>query len=236
MPTADKTAETRYHHGDLRHSLIDAAQLMITESGVENFSLRKAALAVGVSQAALYRHFSGKEELLAAVAKVAFLNVSKRLQKAYEHAQEEVIRERVNRETEDHTNGEKDLARSVVQAKQTLKAVGLAYVVFASEHPNLYRLMFDASLSNKQRYPELTDARRQALKWAAKAVTSIFEQQQPFVDGHLENTKFLLQSSIHGVASFVIEGLAPNYKSLAEMINALVDQTLITDTSRRDAH
>ncbi len=210
MPTTDKTAETRYHHGDLRQSLIDAAQAMITETGVENFSLRKAALAVGVSQAALYRHFAGKEELLAAVAKSAFLNVSERLQLAYEKASKQ-----------------KGSDNSIAQARHTLKAVGLAYVIFASEHPNLYRLMFDASLSNKQRYPELTDARRQALKWAAKAVTSIFEPQAPFADGQLENTKFLLQSSIHGVASFVIEGLAPNYKSLAEMIDALVDQTLI---------
>lgn len=215
MPTPDKTAETRYHHGDLRQSLIDAARAMITEAGVENFSLRKAALAVGVSQAALYRHFAGKDELLAAVAKAAFLEVSNKLQEAYENAHKQKVAD-----------------NSIAQARQTLKAVGLAYVVFASEHPNLYRLMFDASLSNKQRYPELTDARRQALKWAAKAVTSIFEQQAPFADGHLENTKFLLQSSIHGVASFVIEGLAPNYKSLAQMIDALVNQTLIADRSQ----
>ncbi len=166
--------------------------------------MRKAALRVGVSQAALYRHYKGKEQLLAAVAQYCFLQLSEQLKLSYDQA-------------EDHP-------------RQKLKAVGLAYVVFASNNPNLYRLMFDASLSDKQRYPELTDARRQALKWAAKSVTPDTANRTRAAQKRLDNTKFLLQSSIHGVASFVIEGLAPNYKSLATMIEALVDQTLMSDT------
>ncbi len=193
-----------YHHGDLKESLVDAAKQMIADGGLNNFSLRKAALAVGVSQAALYRHFAGKEQLLAALARNCFLQMGDQLQIAYDNAAED--------------------------PREKLKAVGLAYVVFASENPNLYRLMFDASLSDKQRYPELTDARRQALKWAAKSVTSIAQNQVREDQTRLDNTKFLLQSSIHGVASFVIEGLAPNYKSLTTMIDALVDQTLVSQT------
>lgn len=195
---------TNYHHGDLKQSLVDTARAMITQEGIINFSLRKAALAVGVSQAAVYRHFSGKEELLAALACDCFLQVGRELQIAYEQADDD--------------------------SRNKLKAVGLAYVVFASENPNLYRLMFDASLSDKQRYPELTDARRQALKWAAKSVIPIFEMRSVTQQARLDNTKFLLQSSIHGVASFVIEGLAPSYKTLQSLVDSLVDQTLILPT------
>jgi len=191
-----------YHHGDLKQSLVDTARRMITQEGIVNFSLRKAALAVGVSQAALYRHFSGKEELLAALARDGFLQVGRELQLAYEQVDD--------------------------NPRNKLKAVGLAYVVFASENPNLYRLMFDASLSDKQRYPELTDARRQALKWAAKSVMPLFEPRSAVKQARLDNTNFLLQSSIHGVASFVIEGLAPNYKTLQGMVDSLVDQALIS--------
>lgn len=194
-----------YHHGDLKESLIEATRSMIADDGLNNFSLRKAALAVGVSQAALYRHFSGKEQLLAALACNCFLQVGHQLQQAYERANDD--------------------------PREKLKAVGLAYVIFASENPNLYRLMFDASLSDKLRYPELTDARRQALKWAAKSVTPIAQSRAHDDEERLDNTKFLLQSSIHGVASFVIEGLAPNYKTLASMIDALVDQTLVSRQS-----
>lgn len=194
-----------YHHGDLKESLVDAAKTMITQEGLASFSLRKAALAVGVSQAALYRHFSGKEELLAALARNAFLDLGILLQQAYEKADPD--------------------------PRVQLKAVGLAYVIFANENPNLYRLMFDASLSDKQRYAELTDARRQALKWAAKSVTPLFNTPSKNQQIRLDNTKFLLQSSIHGVASFVIEGLAPNYKTLENMIDALVDHTLISGSN-----
>ncbi|MGH1374107.1 MAG: TetR/AcrR family transcriptional regulator [Cellvibrionaceae bacterium] len=195
---------TAYHHGDLKQSLIDAAKDIIAEDGVNNFSLRKAALKVGVSQAALYRHFDGKEQLLAALARNCFLQVGEQLQLAHDSAQDD--------------------------PQQKLKAVGLAYVVYASKNPNLYRLMFDASLSDKQRYPELTDARRQALKWPAKSVTSIAKNQKESHQTQFDNTKFLLQSSIHGIASFVIDGHAPNDQSLSSMIDALVDQTLIGAT------
>ena len=57
-----------YHHGDLRNSLIRAALALVAERGVEGFSLREAARTVGVSASACYRHFSDREELLAAVA------------------------------------------------------------------------------------------------------------------------------------------------------------------------
>ena len=50
-----------YHHGDLKDSLLVAAREMITEHGLAGFSLRKVGQAVGVSQAALYRHFAGNK-------------------------------------------------------------------------------------------------------------------------------------------------------------------------------
>lgn len=192
-----------YHHGDLKESLIVAAREMITEHGLAGFSLRKVGQAVGVSQAALYRHFAGKTDLLAAVACGCFLDVAESLQQAFEAAP---------------NNG-----------REKLKAVGLAYIIFADNHPNLYRLMFDGSLADKQAYPELTEARRRALKWAAQSVNEIrLEHPRDHADtARLDNTKFLLQSSIHGVASMVIEGLAPDYKSWDAMIDALVDQTFI---------
>ena len=192
-----------YHHGDLKDSLLVAAREMITEHGLAGFSLRKVGQAVGVSQAALYRHFAGKTDLLAAVACGCFLEVAELLQQAFEAAPND--------------------------GREKLKAVGLAYVIFADQHPNLYRLMFDGSLADKQAYPELTEARRRALKWAAQSVNDIHRQQpRNHADTErLDNTKFLLQSSIHGVASMVIEGLAPDYQSWDVMINALVDQTFI---------
>lgn len=58
----------RYHHGDLRTALVDAAIGVITERGARDFSLAEASRRLGVTTAAPYRHFADRSELLAAVA------------------------------------------------------------------------------------------------------------------------------------------------------------------------
>jgi AcrR family transcriptional regulator len=73
-----------YHHGDLRNSLIRAALALVAERGVEGFSLREAARTVGVSASACYRHFSDREELLAAVAHEGLDTLAQRMRTAAE--------------------------------------------------------------------------------------------------------------------------------------------------------
>lgn len=58
----------RYHHGDLRAALIDAALALIAEHGVEALSVAAAARRTGVSAAAPYRHFPTRADLLEATA------------------------------------------------------------------------------------------------------------------------------------------------------------------------
>src|ERR1700722_19089487 len=58
----------RYHHGDLRSALVDAAIDVIAERGVRDFSMAEASRRLGVTTAAPYRHFADRDELLAAVA------------------------------------------------------------------------------------------------------------------------------------------------------------------------
>jgi AcrR family transcriptional regulator len=57
-----------YHHGDLRAALIEAALAVIAENGVAALSVAQAARRAGVSSAAPYRHFAGRQALLAAAA------------------------------------------------------------------------------------------------------------------------------------------------------------------------
>lgn len=64
--------ERGYHHGALREALIDAAEAIIAERGVEGFSLREAARRAGVSPAAPGHHFGDARGLLTAVAARAF--------------------------------------------------------------------------------------------------------------------------------------------------------------------
>lgn len=64
-----------YHHGDLRATLIEASAIAISDSGLEGLSLRKVAVAAGVSHNAPYMHFEDKDALIAAVAETGFLEL-----------------------------------------------------------------------------------------------------------------------------------------------------------------
>ncbi len=71
-----------YHHGNLKEALIEAARRFIAERGIGGFTLVDAARLVGVSPAALYRHFRGREALLEEVAERGFTELAARLARA----------------------------------------------------------------------------------------------------------------------------------------------------------
>lgn len=67
-----KKSKGAYHHGALRHALLDAAVTMIGEKGVEGLSLRALARELGVSHGAPARHFPTRNDLLAAIVEDAY--------------------------------------------------------------------------------------------------------------------------------------------------------------------
>jgi AcrR family transcriptional regulator len=66
-PEEIKKAKGAYHHGDLKAALVEAAAVILETRGLDALSLRAAAKRAGVSEAAPYRHFKDKDDLLAAV-------------------------------------------------------------------------------------------------------------------------------------------------------------------------
>jgi len=114
------TDRKRYHHGDLPTALKQAAVVLIAEHGVEGFSLREAALAVGVSPSAAYRHFDDKAALLRVIARDAFVEMGQRFQDAMASVR--------------GIGGRAARARFMAQ--------GHAYVGFALEQPERFAVMF----------------------------------------------------------------------------------------------
>ena len=60
-----------YHHGDLRAALVRASFDLLAEAGFQRFSVAAVARRLGVSSAAPYRHFPGRDHLLSAVSATA---------------------------------------------------------------------------------------------------------------------------------------------------------------------
>lgn len=119
----------RYHHGDLRHALVEAALDLLAEGGTEALGLRELARRVGVSAAAPYRHFKDRQALIQAVAAAGFEKFDIAI------------------------SGAKD----GVAPEAQFAAMAEAYVRFALDHPRLYRLMFSSELG-KFEDPELRRA------------------------------------------------------------------------------
>jgi len=82
-PWGDGPSDRRnYHHGNLKEALIEAARRFIAERGIGGFTLVDAARLVGVTPAALYRHFRGREALLEELAGRGFAELASRLARA----------------------------------------------------------------------------------------------------------------------------------------------------------
>ena len=103
-----------YHHKDLRNALVDEALTVLDTEGAGALTLRELARRLGVTHTAPYAHFADKSALLEAVADVGFERLAALLAKA---------------------DNDGDPAAALV-------AMGLAYLRFAQENTNLYRLMF----------------------------------------------------------------------------------------------
>lgn len=129
-----------YHHGDLKRALLEAALEMLDEEGAEGVGLRELARRVGVSAAAPYRHFRGRQALLEAVATEGFRRFS-----AMMAAKEQDLPE-----------------------VEQLPAMAEAYVRFALVQPALFRLMFSRQV-DKTGNRALHDAAVEAYASLAKA-------------------------------------------------------------------
>jgi AcrR family transcriptional regulator len=123
-----------YHHGNLRESLLLAAEATLAQRGVHGTKLRDVAKAAGVSHAAPYHHFASLNELLAAVAERGFIALGD----AMEHAS------------------------SAADPQERLLQIGQAYVHCAQAQPARFRLMFAPQLTQAASYPALQVASQRA--------------------------------------------------------------------------
>lgn len=127
----------RYHHGDLRAALVEAAAAAVEQAGPEALSLRELAQSLGVSTAAPYRHFRDRDALLAEVAAQGFAELAQ----AYGRAQ-----------------------ASAAEPRAAMREAARAYLTLAFRKPGLFRLMFTSDILDDAP-PALLD--RAAEAWTA---------------------------------------------------------------------
>jgi AcrR family transcriptional regulator len=194
------SAEARtYHHGDLRHALIQEGLQLARTGGPAAVSLREVTRAVGVSPNAAYRHFTDRDDLLHAVAALAQLAFGRH------------IRARV-----DATPADLDPAAASIER---LRRIGLAYIDFARAERGWFELAFTtqdptASVGIVTLDDEVVEPFQLLLDTLDEMVATgaLAAERRPFAE-------FACWSAVHGFADIAAHG--PVQWQPAPVIDAL---------------
>jgi AcrR family transcriptional regulator len=141
-----------YHHGNLRQALVEATLDLIAEKGPTGFTMAEAAKLADVSAAAPYRHFSGREDLIAEVAAQGFDLFADVLDYAYADGKPSPL--------------------------AAFEAVGRAYLAFARKHPGHYIAMFESGVAPSQT-PDLARAADRANRVLIRAAEALSARMPP---------------------------------------------------------
>jgi AcrR family transcriptional regulator len=175
----NSTAQSKssYHHGDLRRALIEASLALIAEEGFSALTLREVARRAGVTHAAPYRHFPDKEALLAAVAEEGFRTMVT------------LMRERMDKES---------------GPIERLSACGVAYVLFAIQHPAHFRVMFGPHFTKPSDHAELAKEGSNAFGLLVQNIVHC-QQAGMMLEGEPMPLAVMAWSQVHGLASLLVD-------------------------------
>jgi AcrR family transcriptional regulator len=166
--------DRRYHHGDL-HAAVIAASMKRMDAG-DDVSLREIARDIGVSAPAIYRHFPDKDALLDALA----------FEAAEKMGAEQMV-----------------ASAAAGGGKAGFNACGLAYVMFALNNPELFRLM--SSRANLGRMGELRESR--AMRFLHESVDSLMP---PGTAASVRNAMAMhAWSLVHGLSVLILDRQIP---------------------------
>ncbi len=125
--------------------MIEAALALVRTKGPRGFTLNEASRMAGVSVSAPYNHFKDKEALLIEIVLLGNRTLEEELRQAA---------------SQGHSAGEK------------LTQVFLAYIHFASRHPDLFAVMFHSGI-DKSRYPQVAASAAKAFAVAGELASVI---------------------------------------------------------------
>jgi len=178
--TDSATEPKKYHHGDLRNALIQAGIEIVREQGAQILTLRSVGTKAGVSRTALYRHFSCKDALLAAIAEKGF----------------NILYETTKRRIEQFRD----------RPLEAFRESGRVYFQFAMVEKEYYRVMFSESCAlDPEKYPELHAAGMQTFNQLVETIETC-QSSGDFRAGDAMQIGLQVWSSVHGLTMLQLDG------------------------------
>ena len=184
-----------YHHGNLKEDYLKIAFDYLKENDVDTLTLKILSDATDTSRSAIYRHFQNKDALIALLIEKGF--------EQFDAHMAPIL-----------SNKNRPLVDRFYSATK-------AYVEWAKEHPNLYRLLFGNRYAHlRHNIIDIQDdtsitgfhALREAVEEGQEA--GIIQRKESYVQS------IIIWSSLHGLSSLIID----NFDGVEE-----VSETLYND-------
>ncbi|HEX2907335.1 MAG TPA: TetR/AcrR family transcriptional regulator [Phototrophicaceae bacterium] len=190
---------TSYHHGDLKNALIRAGIEILSQDGMQALSLRQVAKQAGVSHTAPYAHFADKQALIAAIAAAGYQKLYQQLVAAQENQNDALAR---------------------------LVALAQAYVQFALDEPDHFKITFSGIVETEQNYPEYVEQSKQCFALVVDGVVAC-QANGTLAAGDTQLMAVSIWASIHGFAQLLLGNQLPG---------ALLTQYPVTELLRFHLH
>jgi AcrR family transcriptional regulator len=186
-PRPRKKTRRDYHHGDLRRVIIEASLDLIREGGVGALNLREVARRAGVTHGAPHFHFADKGAVLAAIAEDGFRML-----------REAMLAAQVDART----------------PRERFEACGRGYVRFAIDNVAHFRVMFQRSPADTERYPVLAETSARAYQ---VLVDIVLECQASGDAPPGDPTPIVVTawSAAHGLSALWVDGALPAFYGAA---------------------
>src|SRR5215216_442566 len=169
----------KYHHGDLKNALIRAGIQILSKEGIEGLSLRQVAQRAGVSHNAPYSHFPDKQSLIAAISTEGFKQLYSELDNVISSCPDDPRRQ--------------------------LQEGAWAYVQFAVNNTDTFKIMFSGVLEKEKDYPEFVEISHKTFQRVVDVVRAC-QQEGILPPNPAELSAVAVWGMVHGMISLLLEG------------------------------
>jgi AcrR family transcriptional regulator len=195
-----------YHHGDLKNALIASGVDILSKEGVAGLTLRKVAQKAGVSHAAPYAHFADKPALIAAISTEGFRRIYEAI----------------------HAAARRHAGNPAAQ----LVEAAWAYVKFALDDPDHFKVTMSGIVEREQEYPAFVEVSQKSFALVLQIVEAC-QARKILRPGPPDLAAVGVWSLMHGLVSLLLENQISrrivNRFSVREMLIAMLNQMTLVD-------
>jgi AcrR family transcriptional regulator len=171
-----------------RARLLRAAEKLFAVHGVAGVTMRQIAQALGYSQTAAYRYFANKDAILSAVRTAALDRFCSKLEAAFDPAQD---------------------------ARTNARKVGDAFLQFALEYPDSYRLIFDTQPPEGGQFSDSGQIIKRFHATRTNYVQALIDEG--LLIGNADTLGLAFTAAAHGIIMMHFSGLLPSAEARNEL-------------------